>query len=250
MGYLTLKVTKRRNGTEYSRFLDTLGRRVGTSAAMLPGGGGNWVRADQLAYLAAYGIELQQEQLDAGLGSDGAPMPPLHETGRLTTFFVERRNKKAIFESLPYPQAKIKLGLKPIRDLYGPGGSSTYYKDLSPRAKALLMRHGIVPPPRVKRTILAGHMRDDIRINYVDDRQAKIGITTTASRIKALANERRAPWWGWSPASMAKMNAAAAGIFNVGLGEHLVSVGLASSNFMVQLAKQLNFRTATFRRAA
>jgi len=216
MGYLTLKVTKRRNGTEYSRFVDTLGRRVGTSAAMLPGGGGSWVRADQLTQLAAYGIELQQEQLDAGLGSDGAPMKPLG--GRGKAVFVARRNGKAVFERRGYADWKTAHGLQPVRDLYGAG--------------------------------TGGHMRDDIRIKYVDDRQAKIGITTSLSLTKAKANERRAPWWGWSPDSVSKMTAAAAGIFNIGLTEYLISVGLASANFLPQLAKQLNLRSGTFRRAA
>jgi len=50
-----------------------------------------------------------------------------------------------------------------------------------------------------------GHMLDGIRVTYSDDQRASIDITTRAGRTKALANEQRAPWYGWSPSDMEKL---------------------------------------------
>jgi len=75
-----------------------------------------------------------------------------------------------------------------------------------------------------------GHMLDDIRVNYVDDKRVQFAITRRPSRIKALANEQRYPWYGWSPASVRKLTARAAEIFGTGVAEYIVSLGLASAN--------------------
>lgn len=51
-----------------------------------------------------------------------------------------------------------------------------------------------------------GHMLDGIRVTYADDQRANIDITTRAGRTKALANERRAPWYSWSPSDIEKLS--------------------------------------------
>lgn len=75
-----------------------------------------------------------------------------------------------------------------------------------------------------------GHMLDDIRVNYIDDRMVKYAITTRLSRIKASANEGKAAWWGLSPASQQKFNARMAEVFNGAVGSELVALGLASAS--------------------
>jgi hypothetical protein len=211
MSFLNIKVVTKKNGQQSAWFRDTLGRRVGTRAGITQD---SWVKAEQLAWLANYYIELQQEQLDAAIGSDGQSMPKL--SGGSAARFKNRQFANRQY--FGYQGAKRKFGGKPIRDLYGPG------KD--------------------------GHMRDDIRINYLDDRQARISITRKTSRDKALANERRAAWWGLSPASAQKFAAAMAGVYGGGVDEYLVGQGLVASSYIVQLARRLNSRSLLRRLAA
>lgn len=52
-----------------------------------------------------------------------------------------------------------------------------------------------------------GHMLDGIRVTYSADDRATIDITTRAGRTKALANEQKSPWYGWSPSDMEKLEA-------------------------------------------
>lgn len=72
-----------------------------------------------------------------------------------------------------YPQQKLNFGGRPIRDLRGPG--------------------------------IGGHMLDQIRINFLDDHKVSYSITTVQGRIKAKANQQRAPWWGLSPANIERL---------------------------------------------
>lgn len=190
MPFIDLKFTTKKNGQEVAWFKDILGRRVVSAR------GANVVTAEQLAWLANYYIELQQEQLDAGIGSDGTPMPPLAVAGKRV--FVARKDGVAQF--------KTQGGL---RTLWGLG--------------------------------INGHMRNDIRINFLTDQMAKVSITRKPSRDKALSNERRAPWWGLSPASSQKFAAAQAGVFGGAMEDYLDSFGLVQTgNYMVQLAQALN----------
>jgi hypothetical protein len=71
-----------------------------------------------------------------------------------------------------------------------------------------------------------GHMLDFIRVNYLDDTKATIAITSKHQREKARGNERRYPWWGWSPASMRKLRERSAQIFGTGVAERLFELGL------------------------
>jgi hypothetical protein len=196
----------KKDGRVVASFLDQQGRNVRTTRSAIA----NWVKAEQIKELADYGIELQLAQCAAGLGSDGTPMPALKGSG--SAVFVGRLNGKAVFERRAYPQQKAAKGLKPIRDLYGPG--------------------------------IGGHMLDDVRVNYLDDKQATFAITTRQGRIKALANEKRAPWWGWSPASVSLMTARAAEIFGTGMAEYLMAMGLISANAVANAGRRLLRRAA------
>lgn len=152
--------------------------------------GANWTTAEQVRALTEYGIELQLEQCATGIGSDGSPMPAL-SGGSVATF---KNGKFDLRRHFGYVGAKRNFGGQPIRDLRGPG------KD--------------------------GHMLDDIRINFLDDKMATIAITRNKSRIKAQANERRANWWGWTAASVGKMAVRAGEIWPQGVQERLVALGL------------------------
>lgn len=194
-----IKITMRKDGRQVARFRDSQGL-VRTSTGPV-----NWMRAEQIKQLADYGIALQVAQARAGLGSDGQQMAPL-KTGSGRAVFVASVNGKRQFARKTYADWKSAHGLQPVRDLYGPGKG--------------------------------GHMLDDIRVNYLDDQQATVAITTRTSRDKARGNERRSPWWGWSPDSVRKITAAAAEIFQTGVAEHLYAMGLIGANALAE-AKRL-----------
>lgn len=189
----TITIKKMKDGRIVSSFREAAGR-VRTAANPYAT---NWVTADQLRELAEYAILLQKAQCAAGLGSDGSPMPPLKDQGGKVVF-LGRANNRAQFGLQGYAAQKAKLGLVPMRDLYGPG------KD--------------------------GHMLDGIRVTYLDDKRCVISITTTSGRTKARANEQRARWWGWSPASVQKLVLKSREIFGWSTAQYLVAIGLVSAN--------------------
>lgn len=246
-GFLNIKTTTKKNGQQVAWFRDTLGRRVGTRTGMDRGAITN---AEQMAWLASYYIDLQNEQLDAGLGSDGQRMPPL-KSSRRKRWSVKQQKWVEYGLATPehgYSGEKRKLGLKPVRDLWGPGNSIAQSHEASPKTKALLAKYGLQLGKK-KNLLAAGHMRNDIRINYVDDRMAKVSITTQASRIKALANERKAPWWGLSSASARKFASAQATIYGGAMEDYLDRLGLVrGGDYMVKLARLLNSRKASLAR--
>lgn len=189
-----LTIKMRKDGKEVARFRDTQGL-VRTSAGPV-----NWVKASDIRDLAELGIKLQREQALSQIGSDGSPMPALKGGGG-KAIFLARVNGKPRFQYQGYAQWKSKHGLNPVRDLYGPG------KD--------------------------GHMLEDIRINYLDDKRAQISITRLPSRQKALANEKRAPWWGWSPDSVNKLLQRASELFPQSQADVLFSYGLIGAAALI-----------------
>jgi hypothetical protein len=197
---LKITIRKLKDGREVARFRDSQGlvrTSLGMTSRTIATDGfsafrDKWTRADQIRELAEYGIQLQKDQVAAGLGSDGTPMPPLKVAKRR---FVARQNGVAQFSR------------NKIRNLYGTG-------------------------------VEGGHMLDFIRVNYLDDQRATIAITSTHQREKARGNERRAPWWGWSPDSVRKLTAKAAEIFQTGTAEYLYTMGLIGANALAD-AKRL-----------
>jgi hypothetical protein len=224
-----LKITMKKDGREVAWFRDAQGRRVGTSMrASSAVGGMNWTQARQMQELGSYWVELQREQAAAGLGSDGAAMPALKQPKRKTRWSIKQK-KVVEYGSWDtgYPAFKRRLGLKPVRDLYGPGG---VVKGETPSGKKRYRKSGT----EASRAAAGGkgHMLDDVRVTYVDDRQARIDISNSASRTKARANETRAPWWGLSPASVRKLTELAAQLFQMGITERLITLGLVAANQM------------------
>lgn len=219
MPLLDIKITTKKNGQQVAWFRDDLKRRVGTRLG-IDKDRAAIVTAEQLRALAELYIDLQQDQLEKGIGSSGSPMPPL--SGKQVVVFDRTGGKPKFVERLHtgYRGKKIRKGLPGIRDLYGPEGQG-------------------------------GHMRDDIRINYLDDQIAKVSISRKSSRDKALANERKAPWWGLTPANARVLAQAQANVFGGAMEDYLDSLGLVQSgNYIVQLAKRLNSMKRSLGRTA
>lgn len=183
----TIKFTTKKDGRIVAWFREPQGR-VRTTV------GTDWTKAEQMRTLGEYGKQLQLAQCAAGLGSNGQAMPALKGGG--SAVFVERVNGRAVFERRQYAQQKLAFGGMPFRDLRGPGKG--------------------------------GHMLDSIRINFLDGKKCTFAITTNSNleRTKAQANERRAEWWGWSPASVQLLGTRAGQIYPQGIAERLVQLGL------------------------
>lgn len=200
-----IKITKWKDGRQVARFRDNQGL-VRTSTGQM-----NWTRAEQIKQLADYGIVLQVAQARAGIGSGGAAMPVL-KGGARAVFVVRDHHGKALFTRKTYADRKAAAGLQPVRDLYGFGKG--------------------------------GHMLDDIRINYLDDKRATIAITNKTSRDKARGNEKRAPWWGWNPSSIRKMLALRDEIFGTGVAERLFELGLIGAGALAFVKARVLRRAA------
>lgn len=226
----------KKDGREVAWFRDTQGRRVGTSMRATEQGGRTmkWTTARQMMELALYGIQLMLERTAKGIGSDDATMPPLKSARRKRWSKSQQRWVEYGLATPEHGYAgdKRKLGLKPMRDLRGPGGAVTVRTKMSAKARAKLAARGLRIPTGSTKTLAPGHMLDDVRVNYVDDTRATIDISTRASRIKARANEDKARWWGWSPSDMRKLMARAAQMFPMGVAEKLFSMGLIGANAM------------------
>lgn len=144
--------------------------------------------------LGKFAIQTIRERVAKGLGSSDQAMPALKNPGRKMRWSISQKKQVEYGSSdSGYPAFKRRLGLKPIRDLYGPGGLVVSYRTGNKRytrsgTKASRAAHGG-----------RGHMLDDIRVTYVDEASCKIDISNSASRVKARANEKRAPWIGFSP---------------------------------------------------
>jgi hypothetical protein len=144
--------------------------------------GGNKVRLAglgfqkyQMAALGQFAVTTIKERVARGIGSDDAPMKPL--SGWRPT---RRKNGVTLWEGgwRGYKGQKVKEGGKPFRDL-----------------------------------TLTGKMLRDFTLRYADANQARMDITTRDGRIKARANERRSPWFGFSRADERKIYAKASEYF-------------------------------------
>lgn len=82
-----------------------------------------------------------------------------------------------------------------------------------------LSRHYAVQKTRAgkgnRRTMtFTGQMLDDMQVRSISNRQARISISSSLSRIKAKANEERTPWYGFSPNDIDKLSAAGEQVFH------------------------------------
>ncbi len=123
-------------------------------------------RKYQMVQLGQVAVGAVKARVAMGVGSDDAAMKPLADR---------------------YKTWKAAKGMNTIRDLTGPG--SRTYKDTSKKHKGAI------------RTIRAesAHMLDNFTVRYADELTVRMDISAQWARIRARANERRAPWFGFSP---------------------------------------------------
>ena len=146
----------------------------------------------QMLQLGNYGVSLIRDRVSRGIGSNDQTMPPLKQS-KARRYSISQKKLVEYGDLLPrYAKYKQRVGAKPIRDLK-----------------------------------LTGEMLGNIAVRSVSANQARIDISSNIQRIKARRNERRSPWWGWSPKDLAKLAFAARETFRTNLS---FSVGSGRSN--------------------
>ena len=83
-----------------------------------------------------------------------------------------------------YARVKRRLGLIPRRDLTG-SGFWIFRKSETRRSKS--------------GKVFIGHMLDNLSVRTVSNNAARATLTSPRQRLKALANQRRELWLGFSP---------------------------------------------------
>jgi hypothetical protein len=142
---------------------------------------GTGPRKYQLFQLAQVGVRAIKARVAQGVGSDDTAMPPLKSARRMRWSKSQNRYVEygaADSSRFGYAARKRRAGLKPVRDLVGPGEDG-------------------------------GHMLDALRVTSASETRATIDISTRMGRVKARANEQRAPWFGFSGKDVRTMMEAA-----------------------------------------
>lgn len=92
------------------------------------------------------------------------------------------------------------------RVMRGKGSDDARMPELKPAYRGRKSRGGGAPFRNLFGPGIKGHMLDALRCTYADDRIARVDISTQMGRVKARANEQRAPWFGLSPADQLKLS--------------------------------------------
>lgn len=120
------------------------------------------LKPTQMLQLGRAGLASVKGRVARGIGLEDSPMAPLKRYRRIV------RKNGSVLNLGPergYPGRKIRDGKKPIRDLN-----------------------------------FTGAMLDNLSVRSASDKDVRIGFTTKLARQKALANQQREPWLGWSTA--------------------------------------------------
>jgi hypothetical protein len=131
----------------------------------------------QMLKLGSFANKTVIARARSGVGSDDTAFPPLSNK----TAAYRDANGKFLRQQSGYADWKAKHGLSPTRDMWGPGKG--------------------------------GHMLDNSTVRYADDNSVKIAFTSRTARTKALANEKRTPFYSFSDADEKKILAYAAELF-------------------------------------
>lgn len=137
-------------------------------------------RKIQMQRLGEFALKTVVDRTKKGVGSDDTAMPALKQ-GKVMQF-AGRANGRAQFRNIGYAGWKAQHGLQPIRDLVGDG------------------RQG-------------GHMLDNPSVRSVSETSVRMAFTSRSARVKALANEKRSPFWSFSEADQKKILEFANGLF-------------------------------------
>lgn len=134
-------------------------------------------RQNQMDRLGRFALATVRARAEKGIGSDDSPMPPL--SGKTSPVLV---HEKFARQRIGYAGWKMAHGLRGVRDLVGTGKAG-------------------------------GHMWDGVSVRLATDSLVRMAFTTRSSRVKALANEKRAPFFSFSPADEQKIVQYAAQLF-------------------------------------
>jgi hypothetical protein len=118
------------------------------------------VRPLQMLQLGRAGLAHVKQRVAQGVGLEDSPMRPLKQYRRI----VGRSGKVVNLGPVRgYPGRKLKAGKRDIRDLN-----------------------------------FTGAMLENLSVRNASENEVRIGFTTKLARQKALANQQREPWLGWS----------------------------------------------------
>ena len=170
-------------------------------------------RAWQMAELGQAGVDSIRARVAQGVGSNDSAMPALKATRRARWSTKQQRWVEYGQAKSYYAEKKQQAGLNPIRDLYGMGVGWT-----GRSLKRGRVRSG------------SSHMLDAMRVTSVSPQQARIDITTRDARMKARANEQRAPWFGFSGRDVRNLHAASQKIWGQNVGEFRVRMAGGGSS--------------------
>jgi hypothetical protein len=160
-------------------------------------------RKYQMARLGQIAVAALKARVARGVGSDDAPMGALAER---------------------YRRQKQQYGLNPIRDLRGPGQTTymkrTYgsggrrYVMTASGARSFTMSRATI---RFRSEGGGAHMLDNFTVRYADENAVRMDITAQWARDRARSNERRSPWFGFSPNDVRVILVAARQMFHMNI---------------------------------
>ncbi len=164
------------------------------------------VGTQTMFHLGLVALDSMKGRIGKAIGSDDVPMKPLSQKyGAIKN----KRTGRVVKGIVPYAVEKARLGLVPIRNLTGPGDRFRQLTIQGPNGKETKWQR--------KAKDAGSHMLDALRVTYADETTVKIGITTREGRMKALANEQKAPWFGLSGNDAKAVYTAAEKIFHGGV---------------------------------
>lgn len=133
-------------------------------------------------YLGTFALKVMRDRVGRGIGSDDKRMPPLTRAGQADPKHGGRRRYYG------WADSKRRAGLDAMRDLWGKGDRG-------------------------------GHLLEEPTVRSVTDRSVVMAITTRMGRIKAYANEKIYPWFGWSPRDLEQIIRKAHELFSASIAD-------------------------------
>lgn len=102
--------------------------------------------------------------------------------------------------------AQVGLGSVQARAEAGIGSDDL---PMQPLSRGYARRKERLGAPPIRNLRLTGDMLSNLSVRQVSAESARIAFTTESARTKALANERRTPWLGWSSVDVQTITATA-----------------------------------------
>lgn len=134
-------------------------------------------RKVQMERLGNFALDTVIKRTKSGIGSNDTPFPPL--SGKTSPI---KHNGKFARQRIGYAGWKAAHGLNAVRDMVGTGKEG-------------------------------GHMLDNPSVRLATEDMVRMAFTSRSARSKALANEKRTPFFSFSPSDEAKIMQYAAQMF-------------------------------------